>query len=168
MPFTCDDYWTEACWDGWPLLCLPLSYLAVKRQLHCCPPCGQPRPEPCPPPEPCQPPRVCAEAACPPCPPQRYQLLAELRIPRHRCVSRVCAELTGWYWNNCRLVVCYKLTVYYVNCCGAACEFSRGVRTSCPEIRPGTGDPQLAIDGALHFEVCGCWLKTKLPLLISR
>ena len=51
-------------------------------------------PQPCPP-SPCN--MVCADVEC--CPRVvNYNLFAEFRIPRHRCVKRVCAELTDWYW----------------------------------------------------------------------
>ena len=190
MSFSCDNFWgnDQSCHNGFPMICLPLPFICTKpsRWCECDIPCGQPRPEPCPPrpcpppkPEPC-PPRPCPPQPCPPSPcnmvcadveccPRvvNYNLFAEFRIPRHRCVKRVCAELTDWYWNNCRLVICYKVIVCYINCCGMLCEYSKCIRTSCADIKPGNGDPTVTIAGGLEFEICGCCLKTKLPVQIS-
>ncbi len=187
-----------SCHSNFPMICLPLPFICTKpsRWCECEIPCGQPRPEPCPPrpcPPPCPPeqcpcppcpPKPCPPQPCPPCPPEpcnmvcadvdcqpkvlTCNLFSEFRIPRHRCVKRVCTELTDWYWHNCCLVICYKVIVCYINCCGMMCEYTKCIRTSCADAKQGNCcDPTVTIAGALEFELCGCCLKTKLPVQIS-
>ena len=156
--------------QGLSMICFPLPFVCTESRWNNCEiNCGQPRPEPCPPcPSPCPQPctRTCADNNCPPNT-LNCELCAGFRIPRNRCVQRVCAEINGCFWNNCRLVICYKVVVCYIDCCGRQREYVKYIRTACQEAVSTYCEPQVEINGELTFEVCNCWLELCLPVRIS-